>query len=213
VRPDVPAGAHVDQFLHAHYYNRVMKGGRSLFEEWFEKNRSNPDAAEIETMSWWKNLPGPPSHEDRMLNDWAPYLRSSLSADGLGTKTVEHLFEIFSRVHAIADHARRISNQLPSNRQYSMDEKTRALAERIFSARSDGGNDVFQLLQFVLHEGDPGEVPTRLWEALSHPKWRIDHIGRSALGEIVGWALPDRFPPRNSRTSKALRSLGHTVTI
>ncbi len=30
---------------------------------------------------------------------------------------------------------------------------------------------------------------------------------------MVGWALPDHFPPRNGRTSKALKALGDDVTI
>ena len=214
VSGDAPAGAHVDQFLHAHYYNRVMDNGRSLFEERHLQNMANPDAAELEAMAWWRTRKTPPSNEDRMLNEWAPYLRDALSVDGLRTETPQHLFEIFKRVHAIADHARRIPNHLvglPSVRQYSMDEKTNALAHRIFKARSDGGASIFELLRFVMHQGDPADVPSRLWDGLSDPKWKIDHIGQSALGEMVGWALPDLYPPRNSRTSKALRSLGHPV--
>lgn len=216
VRSDVPAGAHVDQFLHAHYYNRVMDKGRSYYEEWHGRNRSDPDRAEIEALEWWSQQSNPPSHEDRMLNDWAPFLRDQLAPDALTGLTEEALFEIFRRVHAIADHARRIPNQsvdLPSTRQYSMDEKSRALAARIFKERSRGGHDVSQLLQHVFHGGDRGEVPQRLWDGIHEPQWKIDHIGRSALGELVGWALPNDFPPRNSRTSKALRSLGHDVVI
>ena len=33
------------------------------------------------------------------------------------------------------------------------------------------------------------------------------------LGEIVGWANPDLFPPRNMRTSKSLRALGYDVKV
>lgn len=87
------------------------------------------------------------------------------------------------------------------------------MAELIERSRSEGGNDAFDLLNHVLYGGNTAEVPLRLWEGLSDPKWKIDHLGRSALGELVGWALPDIYPPRNSRTSKALRSLGHSVKI
>lgn len=216
VKDDAPSGAHVDQFLHAHYYNQVMEGGRSLYEERHQENLRDPDAAERKAMAWWKSLSSPPSLENRMLNEWAPFLRDALSPAGLRNRTEDHLFEIFKRVHSVADHARRIPNNrvgLPGTRQYSMDEKTRALARRLFQERSEGGADLFDLLQFVLHDGDPAETPMRLWEGLNAPKWKIDHVGRSALGEIVGWALPDRYPPRNSRTSKALRALGHPVAI
>jgi hypothetical protein len=39
----------------------------------------------------------------------------------------------------------------------------------------------------------------------------VNHLGISALGELVGWALPDKFPPKNNRTSKALYALGNQV--
>ena len=35
----------------------------------------------------------------------------------------------------------------------------------------------------------------------------------AALGEIVVWARPDEFPPRNMQTSKGLRALGYNVRI
>ncbi|RWN98163.1 MAG: phospholipase, partial [Mesorhizobium sp.] len=57
------------------------------------------------------------------------------------------------------------------------------------------------------------ELPSRMWDALHDPKLRIENFGISAMGELVGWALPNQFPPRNGRTSKALRSLGHDVTV
>lgn len=216
VRPDVPAGAHVDQFLHAHYYNRVMEKGRSYFEEWHSRNRANPDQAELEALEWWAQQSSPPSHEDRMLNEWAPFLRDALSAEELDQLTEGGLFDIFKRVHAISDHARRIPNSsvdLPSTRQYSIEEKSRALAARIFQERSQGGHKIASVLQHIFYGGDLAGVPQRLWEGIHEPEWKIDHIGRSALGELVGWALPNDFPPRNSRTSKALRSLGHDVAI
>jgi hypothetical protein len=53
----------------------------------------------------------------------------------------------------------------------------------------------------------------RLWNAIRSDDWAIPHIGLSSLGEIVGWARPDEFPPRNMRTSKGLRALGYNVRI
>ncbi len=212
----VPAGAHVDQFLHAHYYNRVMEGGRSYFEEWHERNKSDPDRAEREALEWWQQLPRAPSNEDRMLNEWAPFLRDRLTADSLSTLSEAELNAIFRRVHAIADHARRIPNQdvdLPSTRQYSIDEKTEALAARIYKERSQGGHGIADLLNHVFYGGSRADLPMRLWDGIHEPAWKIGHVGRSALGELVGWALPDDFPPRNARTSKALHSLGHIVKI
>jgi hypothetical protein len=58
-----------------------------------------------------------------------------------------------------------------------------------------------------------GSVSARLWNAICSDDWAIPHVGLSSLGEIVGWARPDEFPPRNMRTSKGLRALGYSVRI
>ncbi len=43
--------------------------------------------------------------------------------------------------------------------------------------------------------------------------FQLRHFGQSSLGEAVGWARPDDYPPRNNRTNKALRALGHDVKL
>ncbi|WP_426769121.1 hypothetical protein [Enterobacter cloacae complex sp. 375A2] len=53
----------------------------------------------------------------------------------------------------------------------------------------------------------------RLWNAIRSDDWAIPHVGLSSLGEIVVWARPDEFPPRNMQTSKGLRALGYNVRI
>jgi hypothetical protein len=53
----------------------------------------------------------------------------------------------------------------------------------------------------------------RLWLGISSDEYRLPHFGQSTLGEAVGWARPDDYPPRNNRTNKALRSLGHDVKL
>ncbi|HIH5610687.1 TPA: hypothetical protein ACYSHF_004770 [Escherichia coli] len=58
-----------------------------------------------------------------------------------------------------------------------------------------------------------GSVSARLWNAIRSDDWAIPHIGLSSLGEIVGWARPDEFPPRNMQTSKGLWALGYNVRI
>ena len=70
-----------------------------------------------------------------------------------------------------------------------------------------------EALPYVLYGGSDRELPESVWNAFTTPDWRIDALGVSAIGEIVGWALPDKFPPRNGRTSKALRSLGFDVQV
>jgi hypothetical protein len=72
---------------------------------------------------------------------------------------------------------------------------------------------VLDVLNYVLYGGSAYNLAGRLWEAIASSRYKIDHLGISAVGEIVGWALPDKFPPRNGSTSKALRSLGFDVQV
>jgi hypothetical protein len=102
---------------------------------------------------------------------------------------------------------------LPNGNRIDMTTKTKALARFLFSRRSQSGSSALQFLNHVLYGGTDDAFPTRLREGTVDDAWKIEHLGISALGELVGWALPDKFPPRNNRTSKALYALGYPVTF
>jgi hypothetical protein len=214
---DVPSGAQADQFLHAHYFNRVIgEDRRSHFAEQFEVNRTDPEHALTDTVEWWRDQSEPPSGEARMLFEWAPVLRRELSPERILNLTEEDFEGVCSRVWAIQDHGRRVSNatlNLPNGTRHSMETKTKALAGYLFERRAPNGANVLEAIHHVLYGGSLDDLPLRLWEATLEGPWRIEHLGISALGELVGWALPDRFPPRNNRTSKSLRSLGFPVDV
>ena len=151
-----------------------------------------------------------------MLNVTAPYLKAALSPDGLREITAEKFQEICMGVHAIKDYSRRVANKavaLPEGTAYTVPQKVAALSARIWNDRSSAGDRLRKLLQHVLHDGPAELLPERLWQGVNDPRWKIDGLGISALGEIVGWALPEQFPPRNGRTSKALKSLGYDVMV
>lgn len=216
----VPFGAHADQFLHAYYYNHVIAADRSSqYEELHQTNRRNPQAALDKALGWWSEQKKPPTHEDVTLLEWAPFLREALSQDRLLTLTADDFEEVCSRVWSMQDHARRVPNATlslppPPDGKYEMPEKTSALAKYLYSRKASNGANVRETLHYVLYGGDDAGLPNRLWEATAFDgQWKIEHLGISALGELVGWALPDRFPPRNNRTSKALYSLGYPVAF
>ncbi len=216
VRADAPPGAQADQFLHVHYYQRTFEGRQARYEQHFLKNSKDPEAAVRDAMEWWRQLKAPPTSEETTLNEWAPFVRSMLAPDRVARLGEDDLAAVFLRVHAIRDHARRVANRvvgLPDTRQYSIEEKTRALAAHVHRARTAGGPSAPQVLEHVLYGGPADRLAERLWDAVAEPRLKLDHMGVSAFGEIVGWALPDEFPPRNGRTSKALRSLGYDVEV
>lgn len=221
-RPDwiigsAPAGAQADQFLHAHYDQHTLVGQKSKYAAMYEENKHRREAALEEAIGWWRELAKAPASEDQMLNVSAPFLRDVLAEDHLDCMTYERFREICMSVHAIKDYARRVKNTIvglpTAGTRYTIPEKVDALSQHIWKYRSASGATVRDLFQHVLYEGDEDKLPERLWKAISDPEWKIEGLGISALGELVGWALPDRFPPRNGRTSKALRSLGYDVTV
>ena len=212
-----PAGSQADQFLHAHYDERKLVGQKSNFAALYEENKHRREAALEEAIQWWRKLGEAPASEDQMLNVSAPFLCKALAEDRLGSMTYERFRKICMSVHAIKDYARRVKNTivgLPKTETgYTISQKVDALSLRIWNDRSASGATVRDLFRHVLYGGDEDQLPERLWQAISDPAWKIKGLGVSALGELVGWALPDRFPPRNGRTSKALRSLGYDVTV
>jgi hypothetical protein len=213
---NVPPGAQADQLLHAHYDNHVIgEGRRSRFAEQFEANRQNPALALRQAVDWRRNLPRPPTGEERTLYwNGAPVLREMVSGPCVAPSEPE--FDgVCQRVWSVQDHARRVANavpNLPEGRPYDMATKTRALVHFLFNRRAQNGSTVLQVIHHVLYDGPDEALPVRLKEATTDGPRRIDHLGISALGELVGWALPEKFPPRNNRTSKSLRSLGFPVT-
>lgn len=217
IEADTPAGNQADQFLHAHYYHRTFDGRKALFANFYEENKHDPDAALREAISWWARLPEAPSEEDVMLNETAPVLKSALTEEAIDQMNADAFREICMGIHSIKDYSRRVANKQVGLKEdgtkYTIPEKVEALSNRIWNDTSAGGYDVAQLLKFVLYGGPEAEVPERLWLGVHEPKWKIDGLGISALGELVGWAMPDRFPPRNGRTSKSLMSLGYNVTV
>ncbi|MER9526589.1 phospholipase D family protein [Mesorhizobium sp. M0292] len=215
VSPAVPLGAQADQFLHAYYYQKTFDGRRADFETHYQRNRNDPDAAVEAAIRWWRRLPSS-SSENKMLNKTAPALQRAFSERILPTLTEDQFVKVLGRIHAAREYARRAPNRfigLKDGRPYDIPEKVDALAKHIYRAPERGGVSVIETLVFILYGGRPEDVPQRLWDALSDPKRKVGLLGVSALGEIVGWALPGRFPPRNGRTSKALRSLGYDVIV
>jgi hypothetical protein len=217
VDASAPVGAQADQFLHGHYYTRTFVGQKANYAALYEENKGRQEEALAEALHWWQRLPEAPQQEDQMLNVTAPNLRRALTKGSLEKMTYPEFQNVCMSVHAIKDYARRVSNKsvglIDSGIQYSIPEKVAALSNRIWNDRTAAGLRVTELISHILYEGSADLLPERLWDAVALEKWKLDGLGISALGELVGWALPDRFPPRNGRTSKALRSLGFDVEV
>lgn len=213
---NVPSCAQADQFLHAHYYNRTFDGKTAMFEEHFKKNKDQKEAALSEAIEWWRQLPEAPTGEDDALNIATPFIKEALSEKNLPNLDRETFKQVYQYIHAGIEFAKRVNNSrinLPREEKYTVDVKIDALANKIWDALSKGGYSIKEVIRFVLYEEPSGKLPERIWLAYNDPKWKIECVGISTLGELAGWALPDIYPPRNGRTSKSLRSLGYDVRV
>ena len=56
-------------------------------------------------------------------------------------------------------------------------------------------------------------IDERVFEVINNPKYKLDHFGRSIVGELVGWGRPEITHLRNNRVNKALRALGFDVAL
>ncbi len=212
-----PSGVQVDQFLHAYYYGCVRDGVQYPFNNLYERHKNNPEGALVEAMEWWSSLERAPNDEDTFIVEWAPFLKEHLAQNRLLDLTLDEFTGICERVHAIREHCLRLPNKVLGpdavGQNFKQEEKIPLFAEVLYRNRSKAGNSVLQTIHHVLYGGPVEHTPQRIWEGFKSDEWHIDHLGLSSLGEIVGWALPDHFPPRNDRTNKALKALGYKVRV
>jgi len=216
IDPTVPGGVQADQFLHAFYYSNVRSGNRSLHVNLHKTNESNPQKALLSAMEWWKTLKHPPHNEDVTISQWSPAIRASLAANNVLALCEKEFKSTLAMIHAVREHSLRVRNStlgLPENKVTNREVRLEKLGEWLFRQTSKEGHTVLETMNYVLYGGQRSDVPNRIWEAIDSDQWRIPELGVSSIGELVGWALPDAFPPRNGRTSKALYALGYPVRI
>jgi hypothetical protein len=187
-------------------------GEAKAFLHFHDRNKVNPELAMEEAMKWWSELTSAPHNEQEVIDEWSPLLRQLLHKDRLRALTLEDFEQVCRRVYAIRDHSLRVTNidyGLPEGHVKTQEECFRLIAELLWRKQSLGGKTILDTWHHVLYGGEVRSVPERLWDAITSDTWKIPHCGKSALGELVGWAIPEDYPPRNDRTSKTLIALGH----
>ncbi len=227
VDPSADPTVHFDQFLHAYYYDYVrVRDERDddenvktvgLVNQAHERNRLDPAGALQEAAVWWASLKKAPYGEDVFISTTAPRIRAMFAQPALNAWTVEDFQEAFYEVHAFKMHARQMRNSklgLPNDHHETIKARSDRVAKWLWDQPRDASQKhVHELVQFLIWGSAPANMTERLWLTTTPGPWRYAHFGASTLGEAVGWARPDEYPPRNTRTNKALKSLGHDVRL
>lgn len=212
IPPETPAGAQADQFIHAYYY-RFIRGhrGSAIVDAAHAKNRVNREKALKEALEWWRAADFDYSEEQRHLLQWASQLQEALSRERLRTLTKDEFIDALSKVHAIRAYGgkRRNADLGIETETAKLEDKLIPHLTEIWKARSKHGKTAVEMLEHVIWGNGP--IERRIWDGVESEIWSIPNLGFSALGEIVGWARPDDYPPRNDRSIKGLRALGQQV--
>ena len=216
ISDDVPIAWQIDQFLHAYYYNRVGEKRAKPFEDYYLKNRNNPNQALSEVLKWWEGTSTAPSHEDLTFYVNAPSIKNKLSKEKILTLSNQELADVCEKTHATRDHVIKMDLATlgrPDLTTLSRDERIPLYADWLMKQRNGKGWNVLELLNYVLYGGKQDELWERLYKASRDKEYTLPHYGLNSIAELVGWARPEVAPPRNGRTSKALRALGFDVRI
>lgn len=216
INPETPIEWQTDQFLHAYYYNKVRDGKLKPFEDFYARNKSDPNSALIDELLWWKNQPSAPTHEDVTLYNYAPYIQSSLSKDNLLKLNVDSFTKVCEYTHATKDHLVKMELSIfgiTDVKSLSTQERVPVYAAWLMKQKTPRGMNILELINYVLYGGKDADLWERLYKVHKDPEFNIPHYGLNSMAEVVGWARPAISPPRNGRTSKALRALGYSVKI
>ena len=124
--------------------------------------------------------------------------------------------DVCSKINAFHFSSRQTTNQelgLPKDTRLEHDDRLQRVAKWIWNQRTGNDSSPIQVLNYILYGGNVEDITERIWEAAFQESWHLQRFGLGCIGEIVGWAMPDKFPPRNGRTSKAIYALGYKVKI
>ena len=222
IPPSENYGVLADQFLHAYYYSYVLKGkdtneekSLELVLRLYEENKYRKDSIIQNALTWWKNLPNASSEEDIYILEWAPSNISLLMKDKLLSLTAEEFTTLLLHNHAARNHARQIRKEilgLPRNEQTTIEVCTKSFAQWLYHQKSHDNFSSLEVIFYVLYSNTEA-IEARVYNALYNPKYKVDHLGKSIIGELIGWALPENYPIRNNRVNKALRALGYEVNV
>ena len=216
VNEHIPVNWQVDQFLHAVYYNKIGDGRAKPYEDFYNKNKGNPNTAILEMIEWWKATANAPSHEDKTFYESAPLIHDHLSKDKILKLNELEFAEVCLSTHATKDHIVKMklsTFEVSDAQSLPTEERVALYAPWLLKKRNKKGWNVLQLLNYVLYEGKEEDLWERLYKASKDEDYYLPHYGLNSIAELVGWARPELFPPRNGRTSKALRALGYDVNV
>ena len=214
IKEGTPPGVQCDQFLHAYYYNEVdPRSERDAYLAFYERNKSHAEDAMQKALEWWKKSEFDYELEKEMMDRDAPMFVENFAKDRLLDLDRETFAATLANTHAFGMHSSRMGvEELGFTKSPGAWPKILAHARMIWDARSvSGAMSGPEVFHYVIW--GPGDVAQRIWTASHDSDYRLHGVSVSTFGEVVGWARPYDFPPRNQRTNKAIKALGRKIKV
>lgn len=217
VDSDVEPAVAFDQATEYYYTRVVRKSGTKRDEvvrELHGKNKADPDAAVGRVFTEWAAFDGEEGTWEwaAWCNEHPKKLRALLAENNLASLAATALGEVIWLTHAAREHARQVDNAtlgLAPGTTLDIRARCDEFARFLLRQRSKDGKTLHEVLQFVLWgERQDRDAAARIWDATMKAAWKLPHLGPSILGEMIGYARPDEFPPRNQRVVRTLYALG-----
>lgn len=209
-----------DQLLHAYYYSYLLKGNGEyksieIVNNEYEKNRKDPVQAIERAIKWWETLEKAPTSEDIHINEWSISNKNILGKLRERNLSQDEVLTIMSQNHAARNHARQIRNSafnLSNDFKTNIEERIKIYVDWLIKQRTDENLSVNDTMRYLLFN-DEQSIEERVYESVNNKKYRLEHFGRSIIGELIGWGRPEITHLRNNRVNKALRCLGYDVRL
>lgn len=202
-----------DQATEYWYHHNIRISGDSVeaIEAFHRKNRSDPAAALDQVFAEWQAFGGDEKWA-YFVNEAPRRVGQLLQRPALDELDEGRLTDILHATHAAREHARQMRKKDLGDEgtTSTSKERSRLFARYLLGQESAGGKSVRDVLHYVIW-GDvqTPDIGERIWDAAHEDEWKLPHLGPSILGEMVGYARPDTYPPRNGRVSKTLAALGY----
>jgi len=213
VSRNVPAAIAWDQATE-YWFTEYVRGTRRSAEEVEKLHRQNqrdPKTAVDGVFHLWTHAE-PKNQWEFWVNEAPATIRKLLDRSQIGRLSLAHMEQVVWLAHAAREHARQITNQdlgLAEGEQHTKEERSKIFAQFLMERKTEAGLRVQDVLTYVIWgDKECPDCAERIWNAATDARWKLPHIGVNILGELVGYARPDEFPPRNNRVSRCLHALG-----
>ena len=209
-----------DQLLHAYYYTYVLKGKGEkktgiLIAAEKAKNRGNTDFAIQQAIKWWELLEAAPMNENIYINQWGIDNKTILQNLKTRDLTEDELEKVLSQNHAARTHARQMKNKqlnLPKDFSTTQDERVKLYSKWLYQQKSKNGMNISAVMRYLLFD-ESETIEDKVYNCVFEKEYKIEHFGKSIIGELLGWGRPDITHIRNNRVNKVLNCLGFDVEL